>query len=147
MTTLFKSTIIAIAILASVGTTSCLQGDDLAAPGSPNNPSVDFTGSSWKITYFWDSDHDETGHYNAFVFVFQADGTVNVSGGPAPYNGTWSKGSDDSTAKLYLNFTTPPDLEELSDDWHILEWTDNSIRLQDISGGNGGTDLLTFIRI
>jgi hypothetical protein len=58
--------------------------------------------------------------------------------------GTWSTGSDDSQKKLYLTFNSPPDFNELSDDWHILEETSTKIRLEDVSGGNGGTDLLTF---
>ena len=33
---------------------------------------------------------------------------------------------------------------DLSDDWDIVERTDTKIRLQDVSGGNGGTDYLTF---
>lgn len=32
----------------------------------------------------------------------------------------------------------------LSDDWDVLERTDTKIRLIDVSGGNGGTDYLTF---
>jgi hypothetical protein len=34
--------------------------------------------------------------------------------------------------------------DELNDDWHIIEETSTKIRLQDVSGGSGGTDLLTF---
>ena len=35
-------------------------------------------------------------------------------------------------------------LSSLNDDWHILEQTAKKIKLEDVSGGNGGTDYLTF---
>ena len=54
---------------------------------------------------------------------------------------------DDSHHKLHINFVTTSEFEELNDDWHILEETSAIIRLEDISGGNGGTDYLTFERI
>lgn len=41
-------------------------------------------------------------------------------------------------------FTSPPDFEELTDDWDIISQTSSKIELIDISGGNGGTDYLTF---
>jgi hypothetical protein len=34
----------------------------------------------------------------------------------------------------------------LNDDWDILELNNSVIKLIDISGGNGGTDYLTFER-
>jgi hypothetical protein len=49
--------------------------------------------------------------------------------------------------KLILNFASPADFTEISDDWHILQETSSKIQLEDVSGGNGGTDLLTFEKI
>lgn len=34
--------------------------------------------------------------------------------------------------------------DELTDDWDIISYTDTKIQLVDVSGGNGGTDYLTF---
>ena len=58
--------------------------------------------------------------------------------------GTWSTGTDDSQVKLVLAFSTPAQFADISDDWHVTERTDTKITLQDVSGGNGGTDYLTF---
>ena len=33
-------------------------------------------------------------------------------------------------------------LDELEDDWEVIEYTATQIRLKDVSGGNGGTDYL-----
>jgi hypothetical protein len=52
--------------------------------------------------------------------------------------------TDDSKVKLVLSFATPANFVEISDDWQVIERTDSRIKLQDLSGGNGGTDYLTF---
>jgi len=43
-----------------------------------------------------------------------------------------------------LNFGNTIPFNELNDDWEILEESATKIRMQDVSGGSGGTDLLTF---
>ena len=43
-------------------------------------------------------------------------------------------------------FTTPAEFMDLSDDWDVINITDSKIELIDVSGGNGGTDYLTFER-
>jgi hypothetical protein len=45
---------------------------------------------------------------------------------------------------LVIGFASPASFVEISDDWEVIENTSTKIRLQDVSGGNGGTDLLTF---
>ncbi|MEZ4988540.1 MAG: hypothetical protein R2795_26535 [Saprospiraceae bacterium] len=37
--------------------------------------------------------------------------------------------------------------EELNEDWEIISQSDTRIELVHVSGGNGGTDYLTFERI
>jgi hypothetical protein len=37
-------------------------------------------------------------------------------------------------------------LDDLSDDWDIISYTDTEIKLIDVSGGNGGTDYLTLTK-
>ena len=38
------------------------------------------------------------------------------------------------------------EFEELTDDWEITEKSATVIKLRDVSGGNGGTDYLTFTK-
>ena len=45
-----------------------------------------------------------------------------------------------------MNYGTIPPLDELADDWDVLEVTQDIIRLKDISGGDGSEDFLTFGR-
>lgn len=100
---------------------------------------------SWKITYYYDKDHDETSDYSGMSFIFNDDGTVNASSTSVSYTGTWSTGNDDSATKLYLNFGSPAALIEISDDWIILNQSSSKIELQDDS--DSGTELLTFEKI
>jgi hypothetical protein len=101
---------------------------------------------NWKITYFEDNSKNETALYSGFVFHFNSNGNVSATSASVTVNGTWSSGNDDSQDKLYLNFTTSP-FDDLSEDWHVVEQNSSTIKLEDVSGGNGGTDYLTFEKV
>lgn len=122
---------------------SCSSGDDSPVPNSSGVTETVKSGT-WRITYFWDTDKEETTHYQGYAFTFSQNGDLIASNGTNTYTGSWSTGNDDSQVKLNINFTAPEDFVEISDDWHVVEQTASKIRLEDVSGGNGGTDLLTF---
>jgi hypothetical protein len=50
----------------------------------------------------------------------------------------------DSDLDFNIFFAAPPDFENLSDDWDFILYKSTKIELIDMSGGNGGTDYLTF---
>jgi hypothetical protein len=108
---------------------------------------------NWVITYFFDTDSDETSDYTGYEFTFGTNGVLTVSNGTNTYTGTWSvtddsNSNDDSSSDddidFNISFVSPPDFEELSDDWDVISYTSVKIELIDVSGGNGGTDYLTF---
>ena len=105
---------------------------------------------TWRITNYNDSGQNETGDYTGYIFTFNENGTLMATNGTNTYNGTWSvsddSSSDDDPDDIDFNifFASPPDFEELSDDWDIISSSSSKLELTDISGGNGGTDLLTF---
>jgi hypothetical protein len=107
---------------------------------------------TWTVTYYLDSDTDETTNYTGYNFTFGASNVLTATNGTNTYTGTWSvttsNSSDDSFDDLDFNiaFATPALFEELSDDWDIVEVTSTKIELVDVSGGGGGTDYLTFTR-
>lgn len=63
---------------------------------------------------------------------------------------TWSitdrNSNDDSLDDLDFNiyFDLTNNFEDLNDDWDILTQNAAKIELIDVSGGNGGTDYLSF---
>ena len=107
---------------------------------------------AWIVTYFFDTDQEETSNYNGYDFTFENNGVLTATNGANTFNGTWSvtdsSSSDDSSGEddidFNIFFSSPPDFEELSDDWDIIQSTSSKIELIDVSGGNGGTDYLTF---
>ena len=145
----------AVVLLAA----SCDSNDDPAITATDVNAAeLQSTAQDgqWRITYYFDSDKEETSDYSGYVFTFGADGTVTASNGTLEVTGTWSvtdsDSSDDSPddssdVDFNLFFTTPADFEELSDDWDIMEYSASRIRLIDVSGGDGSTDYLTFEKI
>jgi hypothetical protein len=143
-----KKLLLPLVVLIWVGISSCSEDD--------NNPSVrndvinTVSSGSWKITYFFDTDKEETDNFTGYSFTFGTGNVLTASNEVNTYTGTWSITSsnsyDDSVDDLDFNiaFAAPDDFEELSEDWEILSRTDARIELRHISGGNGGTDLLTF---
>ena len=102
---------------------------------------------TWRITSYIDSGNDETNHFVGYNFTFGSGNVLTASNGTNSYIGSWSVTNGSSSSNnldFNILFASPADFEELSDDWDILEHTNTKIRLIDISGGNGGTDYLTF---
>lgn len=110
---------------------------------------------NWKVTYFYDSDHVETDHFEGYVFTFKDNGALEAVKDSTAIMGTWSvtdsNSSDDdggsSDVDFNIFFASPDDFEDLSDDWDIITVTSSKIELTDVSGGNGGTDFLTFEKL
>ena len=135
----------------SFGMISCSDNGD----GDPDLPSLEqiediMISGNWRITKFIDSGKDETNHFSGYDFIFNGNGVLETSNGTNNYSGTWSildsNSSDDSPDDLDFNilFNLTNDFEDLNDDWDVLSVTSSKIELMDVSGGNGGTDFLTF---
>ena len=109
----------------------------------------------WRITYFFDTDKEETDNFTGYIFEFNNGDILTTTNGSNNYSGRWSvthDGSHDDNSKFAdidfnIEFTSPDDFEELSEDWEIISLSDSKIELRHVSGGNGGTDLLTFEKI
>ncbi len=106
---------------------------------------------TWRISYFNDSGDDETSNFVGYNFTF-GSGTVSATNGSTNVTGTWSvtdsNSNDDNPSDMHFNllFSGNGNFEDLNDDWEIISQTSTSIELKDVSGGNGGTDYLTFVK-
>ena len=140
-------------VTASIVMMACSSDDDTPISETErleveNNVKKD----TWRITKYIDSGNDELHHFTGYNFTFAENSTLTATNGTNTYTGTWSiaksSSSDDSSYDLDFNifFASPTDFEELSDDWDIISQSATKIELIDISGGNGGTDYLTFER-
>ncbi|MEK7254707.1 MAG: hypothetical protein AAB316_08185 [Bacteroidota bacterium] len=104
---------------------ACQHSDD----DQVSNPNTAIpTGSQWKVTYFFDKDEDETSDFSGYTFEFKSGGVfvANVPGG-GTVEGTWQQ----TSSKLILVIPGTKPLEELNDDWLILEKNDDTIKLRD----------------
>jgi len=105
---------------------------------------------TWRITKFIDSGKDETNYFTGYNFTFNSSGVLNANNGTNNYNGTWSitdsNSNDDSPNDLDFNiyFNLTNNFLDLNDDWDFISQSSTKIELIDVSGGNGGTDYLTF---
>ena len=131
-------------IILSIFFFSCSNDNSTTPVITPANVTNVVTSGNWRVTLYVDSGQDETSSFSGYNFVFASGGSVVATKNGASVSGTWSTLLDDSQTKLVLNFITPADFIEISDDWHVIEQTANLIRLEDVSGGNGGIDYLTF---
>lgn len=136
--------------MSIIAITSCEKEDNSSQSNIQDQVNSDMQSGTWRITYFFDSEKDETHHFTGFNFIFQSNGALIASKGSTLYEGSWSitKGnsSDDNPNEMDFNilFNISNDFEDLNDDWNILTRSETKIELIDISGGNGGTDYLTF---
>lgn len=145
----------------SLMSSMCSSNDD---DGSPNNNSqqiaeIESTAQSgtWRITNFNDSGQNETSDFNGYDFTFNIDGSLVATNGSNTLTGTWSvtddsNSSDDSSSdddidfNIFFPVSDDNDFEDLNDDWDVVTITSTRIELIDVSGGNGGIDMLTFER-
>jgi hypothetical protein len=119
--------------------------DDSGGSGNPTFTQIITTGT-WYVSY---SNHEgdvNTNDYNGYSFTFNSNNTISVVKNSMTTSGTWSNYIDSGENKLNLNFSSSA-LDDLSEDWRILEYTQTVVRLKHVSGGDDGTDYLNFTKL
>ena len=101
----------------------------------------------WLVANYNDSGVDETASFAGFTFTFAEDGTALATNGTDTIAGTWSEVKEGETHKLVLDFGSTVPFDEFADDWNVVEFSETRIDLNDISGGDGTTDILVFEKI
>jgi len=108
---------------------------------------------TWRISLFMDSGKDKTSKYAPYRFTFYSDQSIKAENGSSSTTGFWSVSDqnpgDDSIHDLtfHIVFSSSSELESLSEDWEIILESKKRIELTHVSGGNGGSDFLTFEKI
>lgn len=131
----------------------CSDDNDSSISSDPTPVINTVNQGTWRITFYEDSGVDETTNYSNYIFTFGANNVLTAAN-TNTFTGSWSVTSDDSNDDSPSNdldfnifFTAPAPasfVDDLSDDWDIISYTATKIELVDVSGGNGGTDYLTF---
>lgn len=142
------------ALLFMLNVASMCSNDD----DTQQNSSVDPTPvintvntGTWRVTLYNDSGVNQTSNFAGYAFTFASANVLSASNGSNTYTGTWSVTSDNSlddspTNDLDFNlaFASPANFASLTDDWNIISYTATKVELIHVSGGNGGTDYITF---
>ncbi len=98
---------------------------------------------NWFVAlYLEDGDEDETSNYNSFSFDFQPNGVMIVSNTAVNLNGTWFITGSDGNLKLIFNFFDVYPLDELDEDWFVLEFQNNQVTL--VEDDDDDADKLVF---
>lgn len=153
MRTRFFQTSLLILSTSIMLLTSCNQDDNSIDPTPSVIQDQVQSGGTWRITSFIDSGKDETYHFTGYTFTFGSNGILSATNSSTSYQGQWSvtdsNSNDDSPGDVDFNifFSLTNQFEDLNEDWHIISSSDNKIELIHVSGGNGGTDYLTFEKI
>ena len=110
------------------------------------------TTGTWKITRFIDEGSDDTDDFEGFVFSFDTNGSLSADNGTNTFTGSWNVEMDDDDDSGELEFeidlaTSDDIFDDLDDDWYVLEYSDNRIRLaEDDDDQDDDDDFLTFVR-
>ena len=132
---------------------SCSSDDN---GSSLNNQSISavvntMNSGNWKITKYIDSGNDKTANFLGYNFTFTQNNILMVNKGTDEIMGSWlvatnNSNNDSSSTDLdfVISFSGPDKFLTLTDDWDIQSSTATKLELIDVSGGNGGTDYLTF---
>lgn len=137
---------------------SCDEDDDSPIDEFDNSDVASIQSSlqtgTWRISSFVDDGENETVNFNDFVFTFGTDGSISADNGSNVFNGSWRVELDDDDddddkddLEFYITFATTNDnLDDLTEDWYVLEFSENRIRLSDDDDDTDNDDLLTFER-
>ena len=165
MKTMNKLVISAFFLMGMIALQSCATDDDSSSSNMNNDAqimeaqSIANTGT-WIITNFNDSGQNETADFNGYTFDFASDGVITATNGTTTITGTWSitddsnsssdddSSDDDDDIDFIISFpvSDSSNFEDLNDSWDIVSVTENRMELRDVSGGNGGIDILVFER-
>lgn len=137
-----------LTVLCLAFTTSCFKDDSLTDDFSTNlvsNRNIENSGI-WFVTLFSVDDRHQTNQFVGYSFEFKSNGLITASKAGVLIHGNWRYVTDSGKSKVIIGFSSGGIFDEISEDWEILQESDNSIKLKHVSGGNGGLDLLEFGR-
>lgn len=114
--------------------------------GSNSGSTDDFidvlTNGTWRISYYYEGDDDETSVYNGYVFTFNTNNTITITKNSSTFTGEWSFYEEDGVDILEIDFEDDP-LDDLDDDWELLEFSSTLIQLKE----EGDDEYLNFTKI
>lgn len=124
---------------------SCVENDNPTENIADTNSFLEATQNErWVISKFVEEGRDLTTNYVGYTFLFAQDRKLSVENKSELSQGTWRIQRDENIPELYLQFVNNRLLEELNEDWEIVEFSSTQISL--IEADDAGIDTLIFVR-
>lgn len=135
--------LLTLLIMTTIAVSSCSKDDD--SPADPSQTQDNVQSGTWRVTLYNDSGENRTSYFEGFSFTFNTNGSLTAVNGTLTQNGTYSVYKDSGDTKFDITFqASSGPFEEISEDWRVITQSASKIELINVSGGNGGTDYLTF---
>jgi hypothetical protein len=133
----------ALLLIISAAFSGCKKEDQI----SPSNTIINtiVIPGEWKIASFNELSIDKTSKYKAYSFKFNTNGTIIAINAASQINGAWSTVKDGDKMKIIIYFSSVP-LNDLNDDWRIVNQTSDTLELEHFPAENDGANYLTFQR-
>lgn len=141
-----RSILFGLIVLSLTFFVSCSKDDDSSSSDPVTITNQIKNSGNWRVSLFSEEGVNETSYFTDYIFTFNDGANVTATKSGTSVTGSWVVLQDSGKNKFVLTFPNQGKFEEISEDWEILEKTDNSIKLRHISGGSGGTDLLNFVK-
>jgi hypothetical protein len=108
-----------------------------------------FLGSTnWSVSSYIDDGTDDTSAFENYVLSFGEEGVLTAVIDETTTEGTWSVSvSSSAELELIIDLGEAEPLDELTDSWDVTGLTENTVELEDVSGGDGSVDTLVIQRI
>lgn len=108
-----------------------------------------FLGSTnWSVSSYIDDGTDDTTAFENYVLSFGEEGVLTAVIDETTTEGTWSVSvSSSAELELIIDLGEAEPLDELTDSWDVTGLTENTVELEDVSGGDGSVDTLVIQRI
>jgi len=129
-----------VCLFISAFTMACNNDDD-NAPSSTDDTLTN--GGTWKVTYYFDKDKEETSDFSSYTFAFETGGVFKATKNGATTIGTWQVDASSNKLIISTGVGTKP-LGDLTDDWILTEKSSKVIKLRDDRNDNNGDEFLTF---
>ena len=105
---------------------------------------------NWQVSYFFNGTTNQTSNFNDYTFSFNSgNGRITATDLSGNTYGYWSTFKGDQTElELNMNFGNVMNvLSDIIEDWDVVQFSSNTIELNDISDGDGTESFLTLERL
>ncbi|MEO1052453.1 MAG: hypothetical protein AAFX87_17610 [Bacteroidota bacterium] len=84
----------------------------------------------WSVSDFTQNNVNSTSDFDGYKFDFEEDETLIASNDDKDVEGEWETDGDDGVLELEIEFEDSDLLEKLNEDWEVVEFDENLIRLK-----------------